>query len=108
MLNQNESSINNNNGLSMEKNIIITSGDLKSDYEVIGMITHYFSSIVQKKPETADDIFQFVLERLKEKAERLGGDAIVSVRFQREYVGSGYVQGSTLFSYGTVVKINQQ
>jgi uncharacterized protein YbjQ (UPF0145 family) len=92
----------------MGKNIIVTSGDLRRDYNIIGMITHYFSSIVQKKPETADDIFKFVVEKLQEKAEGLGGDAIISVRFQREYIGSGYVQGSTLFSYGTVVKFNEE
>ena len=92
----------------MEKSIIVTSGDLKNDYKIIGMVSHYFSSIVTKKPETADDIFYFVVEKLKEKAEKLGGDAIVSVRFQREYIGSGYVQGSTLFSYGTVVKYNEE
>lgn len=91
----------------MEKNIIVTSGDLKNDYEVIGMVTHYFSTIVQKKPETAEDIFHYVVDKLKEKAKQLDGDAIISVRFQREYIGGGYVQGSTLFSYGTVVKFNR-
>ena len=96
----------NNRYLTVENNIIVTSGDLKKDYEIVGMVSHYFSSIIIKKPSTADEIFDFVVEKLKEKAEELGGDAIVSVRFQREYIGSGYVQGSTLFSYGTVVKFN--
>ena len=92
----------------MKKNIIVTSGDLKNDYEVIGMVTYYFSTIVQKEPKTADDIFHYVVEKLKEKAEQLDGDAIIATRFQREYIGRGYVQGSTLFSYGTVVKFNRQ
>jgi len=90
----------------MDYQIIVTSGDLKKDYEIIGMVSDYFSSIITKKPEKSDDIFDFVVNKLKEKAKNMGGDAIISIRFQREYIGGSYVQGPTLFAYGTVVKLS--
>ena len=88
----------------MTKNILMTTGDIKKDYKILGLTSNYFSSIVNKEPKTSEDVFAFVTNKLKENAEKMGGDAIIAVRFQREYVGGGYVQGSTLFAYGTVVK----
>lgn len=90
----------------MANDIIVTSGDLKNDYQIIGMISHYFSSIITKKPENSEEIFDFVVEKLKEKAKEIEGYAIIAIRFQREYIGGNYVQGPTLFAYGTVVKFN--
>lgn len=88
----------------MAKNILITTEDIEKDYEILDITSNYFSLIVHKEPKTSKDIFAFVTTKLMENAEKIGGYAIISVWFPKEYVSSGYVQGSTLFAYRTVVK----
>jgi len=79
----------------MEK-IILSTGDIKEDYEVIDVILH-------SKPiysnETEVDAFRNLKEHLRKWTKMNGGDAIIHCRF--EFLAEE-VRG-----YGTVVKIKK-
>ena len=85
--------------------VIASTGDIKENYKILGLVSYYFSSVVNKEPKAATDIFDFIINKLKEKASKMNGDAIIYVKMDFENISSGFVQGNNYFTYGTAVKI---
>ena len=92
-------------------NILITTGDLKEDYEVIDAIfaldsckESFFSGADPNKA------FDKVKNSLREKASDLGGDAVINCQFEyRVAVSQGFTgskQVIEIFAYGTAVRLN--
>jgi uncharacterized protein YbjQ (UPF0145 family) len=48
------------------------------------------------------EAWEIALERMKEKAERLGADAVINVRFMTSAIMSGAAE---ILAYGTAVKL---
>ncbi|UNK18740.1 hypothetical protein MNQ98_01455 [Paenibacillus sp. N3/727] len=89
--------------------VIITTGDLKRNYEVIDTIFAMDSNkegfLKSADPNLA---FEGVKNQLKKKCEQLRGDAIVNCQFEyRVAVSDGMMskkQVMEIFSYGTVIR----
>ncbi len=90
----------------MEK-IIASTGDIKDDYKVIGTTSTYFSTLVNKNPKKMTDIFDYLVNELKENASNLGGDGIIHIKIDKENFTSGFAIGSNILAYGTVIKISE-
>lgn len=71
-------------------NIIITSGDLKKDYEILGIVSYFI-------PDTFDDV-DWGIRELKMKCEEIGGNAII--HFTQN------INSECSVFYGTAVKTN--
>ncbi len=88
-----------------EKNIIITTGDLKEDYEIIKPL--YVAErvgLTYPKEEHLNEILTILNDRLKKQCKEIGGDAVVCCHIV--YVPNS---GSKLFSInGTAVKIKSK
>ena len=91
-------------------NVLITTGDLKEDYEIIDAIFAIDSckeGIFGTNPNKA---FDKVKERLREKAEELGGHAVINCQFEyRVAVAHGISfdkQVVEIFAYGTAVRVH--
>ena len=93
-------------------NIIISTGDLKQEYEILDTIfaadSHsggFFSSSVS--PSKA---FEGVKEQLEKECKKLGGNAVINCQFEyRNAVTEKGIMGGSkhvieIFAYGTVVK----
>ncbi len=89
----------------MNNKIIASTGDIKNNYEVLGLVSTFFSTIIQKEPKTAVDIFSYLVEQLKAKASDMNGDGIIFIKVDKENFTSGYAIGSNYLAYGTVIKI---
>lgn len=72
-----------------QKQVILTTTDLKGDYEILGIVTY--------SSGTPD--INIVNEGLKKKAAQMNADYVVSVRYI-SHTGK-------LFGWGTAVKINR-
>ena len=79
-------------GKTKSAGIIVTTGDIKEDYKIArsGIITCKITSTEEDK----------LIEKLKEKAEKINADAVIFVRFVSF--------GGYLFIYGTPVKILEE
>lgn len=84
-----------------EKNIIITTTDLKEDYEILDSLYVIVElKSTYPKEEYLNQMLNVVKERLKEQCRRLGGDAIICCRtFTVDYA---------LSMDGTAVKIKSK
>lgn len=74
---------------SQEKNIILSTGDIPGNYEVIGIAYGRIST---------DEIKELNSE-LERRADKMGADAVINVRYL-PYVGY-------LYAYGTAVKFKK-
>lgn len=94
----------------MAAKIIISTGDLKQDYEILDTIfavdSHnggFFNSSVD--PQKA---FEGVKEKLEKVCKKLGGNAVINCQFEyREALQEkliGHKQVIEIFAYGTAVK----
>ncbi|EPY14230.1 hypothetical protein RQP50_17445 [Paenibacillus sp. chi10] len=89
--------------------VIITTGDLKRNYEVIDTIfamdSHKEGYYKSADPNLA---FEGVKNQLKKKCEQLRGDAVISCQFEYRVAVSdsliGKKQVMEIFSYGTVIR----
>lgn len=79
--------------------IIMTTGDLKEDYEIIQVVYVYTES-------NSRYAIDYILRDLKREAEDVGADAVVGVRMQlatfQEEDGLGEIR---ILIYGTAVKL---
>jgi len=91
-------------------NILITTGDLKEDYEVIDAVFALDSSqagfLSGADPNKA---FEKVKNALRAKASELGGHAVINCQFEyRVALAQGLVgskQVIEIFAYGTAVRL---
>ena len=93
----------------MSANVIVTTGDLKQDYEILGLV-YYMSRILTWSYTNVDDgskvfesWFPSVVEELKRRASLLGADAIIGMR-QVILPMNGPLLSYHLYMYGTAVK----
>ncbi len=86
-----------------EKNIIITTLDLKEDYEILGSLYVIEHLTLSPKEEEVDKVLNILVERIKRKCRDLDGDAVIGCQFLR----SGAVERSLSIS-GTAVKIKSK
>lgn len=92
-----------------EKKIIISTGGINRDYEIIDAIfamdSHKEGIIASADPNKA---FEGVKTQLSNKCRSFGGDAVIDCSFEyRVAVGdsiAGKKQVMEIFAYGTVVK----
>lgn len=89
--------------------MIITTGDLKQDYEIIDAIfaldSHKEGFFTSANPGKA---FEGVKSQLRTQCKLLKGDAVINCQFEyRNAVDSGFVshkQVIEIFAYGTAVR----
>lgn len=92
-------------------NILITTGDIKEDYEIIDAI-FAMDSCQEKIFSGADpnQAFDKVKDGLRKKASELGGHAVINCQFQyRVAVTQGFggsKQVIEIFAYGTAVRLH--
>ena len=93
-------------------NILITTGDIKEDYEVIDAV-FALDSCKESFFKGADPnvAFDRVKNALREKAAQLGGHAVINCQFEyRVAVSSNAFSGSKqvieIFAYGTAVRLH--
>lgn len=80
------------------KEVILTTRDVKEEYKIIQVV---FSL---EKWKREDDISE-VLEKLKRKAEEVGGDAVIGVKMQIfSFSKDDYGDQIMILAYGTAVK----
>ena len=96
----------------MNSNILITTGDIHEDYEIIDAV--FALDSCQESLFTVADpnkAFDKVKEGLRKKAASLGGHAVINCQFEyRVAVSSGVFGGSKqvieIFAYGTAVRLH--
>ncbi len=71
------------------KGVILTSEDIKEDYDIIGIVS----------ARSGEVVLDNLNERLKEEAKNLGADYVIGIRY---FDYSGYI-----YAYGTAVKIKK-
>ena len=86
--------------------IIVSTGDIKRDYEVLKPIHLFHHSLNNKerfgeKNISVDDVIDYIIEEMKEEAKEAGGDAILFLRVDFEQL---QLSGTQYFVYGTLVK----
>lgn len=69
------------------KSVIVTTGDIQKNYEIIGIISASITS----------DNLEDLERKLGKKALKLGANAVVSVRY--------LLFGGRIYAYGTAVKL---
>ena len=92
-------------------NILITTGDIKEDYEIIDAVFALDSCkegiFKSADPNTA---FDKVKNGLRKKASELGGHAVINCQFEyRVAVSQGFgvaKQVIEIFAYGTAVRLH--
>lgn len=82
-----------------------TTADLKQDYEVVGIVTHYQEMGFGFRGDPLEGALKAGWPRFEERARSIGADAIVGVRFEFENPGDGGKQEGRLLIYGTAVKV---
>jgi hypothetical protein len=84
------------------KKIIYTTADLKIDYEVVGILSHYqeFASFGLKDPLLG--AIKKGTEEFEKKSAEAGADAVVGIRY--EFANRTEKDEGRLLIYGTVVK----
>lgn len=70
-----------------KKGVILTTTDLKQDYEILGLVYYRSSELSPKK----------IHDELRKQAEDLGADYVIGITY---YNNAGYLYGS-----GTAVKL---
>lgn len=89
--------------------IILSTGDLEQEYEVIDVIFAYDANkegfLSSASPDKA---FEGVKTHLRERCEVLGGDAVINCQFEyRNAIANGIISNKQvieIFAYGTVVR----
>ena len=91
--------------------MIVTTQDLKQDYEINGVIRFYYSSNYSKqqlgKDMSMDDAVDFIIQnKLSKQAENLGADAIVGLTMSIFSSPGAMTSNVGILFYGTAVKLN--
>ncbi|OQY74439.1 MAG: hypothetical protein B6D44_04255 [Ignavibacteriales bacterium UTCHB2] len=95
-----------NQGINKMKEIVVSTGDIKKDYDVLRLIHLFHHSLNNKdrfgeKNLSVDDVIDHIIEEMKEEASEEGGDAIINLRVDFEQL---QLSGTQYFVYGTLVK----
>jgi uncharacterized protein YbjQ (UPF0145 family) len=95
-----------NQGINKMKEIIVSTGEIKRDYDVLRPIHIFHHSLLNKevfgdKNISFDEVIDKMIEEIKDEAEEDGGDAILFLRIDFEQMQLG---GTQYFVYGTLVK----
>ncbi len=92
-------------------NILITTGDINEDYEIIDAI-FALDSCTEGFFKSADSnkAFDKVKDGLRKKASELGGHAVINCQFEYRVAVSQGLMGSKqvieIFAYGTAVRLH--
>lgn len=95
----------------MNNNILITTGDLKEEYEVIDAV-FALDSCKEGVFKSADPNIAFdnVKNGLRKKSSELGGHAVINCQFEYRVALSQGLTGSKqvieIFAYGTAVRLH--
>ncbi|MFX1514250.1 MAG: SH3 domain-containing protein [Promethearchaeota archaeon] len=83
-------------------NFICTTNDLRYEYEIIGVLTHYqeFGALSLRDPLVG--AIDSGMKKFKEKAIKMGGDAVVGLRY--EFENRTQKDEGRLLIYGTVIR----
>ena len=92
-------------------NILITTGDIHEDYEIIDAVFAIDScQATLFKGADPNKAFDKVKEGLRKKAQELGGHAVINCQFEyRVAVNQGFggsKQVIEIFAYGTAVRLH--
>lgn len=96
----------------MNNNILITTGDIHEDYEIIDAVFALDSSQEALfKSADPNKAFDKVKNGLRRKAEELGGHAVINCQFEYRIAASPGAFGTTkqvieIFAYGTAVRLH--
>ncbi len=87
--------------------ILITTGDIKEDYEIIDAIfaldsckQGFFAGLDPNKA------FEKVKDGLRKKADELGGHGVINCQFEYRVAVSRGKQVIEIFAYGTAVRLH--
>ncbi len=88
------------------ENIIVSTGDIKRDYDIIKPVHLFHLSIFDEdmfgeKNLSFDGAIDKMIESLQTKTKDAGGDAIIFLRVQYSQME---LRGNYYFVYGTMVK----
>lgn len=91
-------------------NVLISTGDLKEDYEIVDAIFAFDSSSQTLfKGADPNKAFDKVKDALRAKATQLGCHAVINCEFEyRVAVSQGFGGGQIveIFAYGTAVRLH--
>ena len=89
-------------------NVIISTGDIKEDYEVIDAIFELGQGEAGLFATGSDEAFKKVKTQLASKCKSLGGNAVIFCQFEYRITLNdglfGKKQGVEIFAYGTAVR----
>lgn len=91
------------------ENFIVSTGDVKMDYEVIRPVHYYHITLSNKetfgeKNIPFDDVIDRIIDLLKEESIAEGGNGIIYLRVSFNPLSVG---GSQIFVYGTMIKTKE-
>lgn len=86
-----------------EKDIILTTTDLKEEYEILDTLYVIERLVVYPKEEQVNQVLNIVKERIKRQCSKLDGDAVINCQFFRSGAGE-----TSLSISGTAVKIKSK
>ena len=86
-----------------EKNIIVTTTDLKEEYEILRSLYVIEHLTLNPKEKDVNKALNILIERIKRQCGELGGDAVICCQFSR--FGNGEW---SLSIAGTAVKIKSK
>ncbi len=95
----------------MNSNILITTGDIHEDYEIIDAV-FAIDACQENLFNSADPnkAFEKVKDALRKKAEDLGGHAVINCQFEYRVTsnsaGRFKLQRVEIFAYGTAVRLH--
>jgi hypothetical protein len=86
-----------------QQQFILTTADLKQDYEVIGVLTHYQELEFGWSGDPLEGAIREGSEKFQEKALEAGATAVIGVRF--EFENRNDKDEGRLLIYGTGVRL---
>lgn len=87
-----------------ENDVIVTTLDLKEEYEILGSLYVIESLVVlYPKEEQVNKVLNIIIERIKRQCRELGGDAVIGCQFS--HFGA---DERSLSIAGTAVKIKSK
>lgn len=91
----------------VDKSVIVSTGDIRGNYEIIGTVHLYHNSLLNEqmfneKKLAFDQVIDKIIEHLKIKTYDAGGNGIIYLRVDFEQMPLG---GTQYFVYGTMIKI---
>lgn len=90
--------------------MVVTTQDLKQDYEIKGLVRFYYSgmyakSIIGKEMPLNESIDYIVKNMLWKQSEELGGDAIIGLAIKIFPSPGAMAVNTNILFYGTSVKL---